>query len=149
MLRKASSVINECEILQVLPDTFDNDIFPGYDKVNISWNELSRIVNKESWRTALQNQKGVYLLTDSSNGKMYVGSAYGDQMILGRWKSYVKNGNGGNVELKKLKFEHIKDKFRYSILDIFKSTIDDEIILERESWWKEVLLSRDFGYNRN
>ena len=43
----------------------------------------------------------------------------------------------------------MENNFRYSILDIFKSTVDDDTILERESWWKEVLLSRDFGYNKN
>lgn len=149
MIRKASSVFEECEVIQLLPDTFDNDIFPGYDKVNISWKELSRVISKESWKTALQNQKGVYLITDTSCGKMYVGSAYGGNMILGRWQSYVKNGNGGNVELKKLSLEHIQEFFRYSILDIFKSTTDDNVIIERESWWKETLLTRKFGYNIN
>lgn len=149
MIRKASSVFDECEVIQLLPDTFDNDIFPGYDKVNISWKELSRVISKESWKTALHNQKGVYLITDMSCGKMYVGSAYGGNMILGRWQSYVKNGNGGNVELKKLSFAHIQEFFRYSILDIFKSTTDDNIIIERESWWKETLLTRKFGYNIN
>jgi len=149
MVRLANSVINECEVVQIIPDTFDNDIFPGYDKINISWNELSRVIEKEGWKTALQNQKGVYLITDISNGKMYVGSAYGENMILGRWKSYIKTGNGGNIELKKLKFEYIKKNFKYSILDIFKSTIDDKIIIERENWWKEVLQSREFGYNKN
>lgn len=149
MIRKASSVFDECEVVQLLPDTFDNDIFPGYDKVNISWKELSRVISKESWKTALQNQKGVYLITDTSCGKMYVGSAYGGNMILGRWQSYVKNGNGGNVELKKLSLAHIQEFFRYSILDIFKSTTDDNVIIERESWWKETLLTRKFGYNIN
>ena len=52
-------------------------------------------------------------------------------------------------ELKQLEFQHIKDNFRYSILDIFKSTTDEKIIIERESWWKETLLSRKFGYNAN
>jgi hypothetical protein len=56
----------------------------------------------------LQNQKGVYLITDISNGKMYVGSAYGENMILGRWESYVKTYHGGNVGLKKLNDDHIK-----------------------------------------
>lgn len=149
MVRKATSVIDDCEIAQILPDVFDNDIFPGYDKVNVSWNELSRVITKDNWKTALRNQKGVYLITDVSNGKMYVGSAYGDEMILNRWKSYVKNGNGGNKELKTLKFDHIKQNFRFSILDIFKSTTESEIIIERESWWKETLLSRRFGYNAN
>jgi len=149
MVRKAKSVIDDCEIAQILPDVFDNDIVPGYDKVNISWSDLARVVTKDNWKTALRNQKGVYLITDTSNGKMYVGSAYGDEMILNRWKSYVENGNGGNVKLKELKFEHIKNNFRYSILDIFKSTTDNDTIRERESWWKEILLSRKFGYNAN
>lgn len=149
MIRHANSVIEDCELVQILPSVFDNDIFPDYDKVNISWNELSRVVEKETWKTALQNQKGVYLISDSNNGKKYVGSAYGEMMILSRWKSYVKNGNGGNVGLKFLAFDYIKKYFRYSILDIYKSTTDDIVILERESWWKEVLLSRKYGYNEN
>lgn len=149
MVRRAPSVIEDCEIEQILPDVFDNDIFPGYDKVNITWNELSRVITKDTWKTALQNQKGVYLITDSSNGKMYVGSAYGDEMILNRWRSYIKNGNGNNKKLKELEFNHIKENFRFSILDIFKSTTNNEIIMERESWWKEIILSRKFGYNAN
>jgi hypothetical protein len=149
LVRRAESVMNDCEIAQILPDVFDNDIFPGYDKVNITWNELSRVITKDTWKTALRNQKGVYLITDTSNGKMYVGSAYGDDMILNRWKSYVKSGHGGNKELKVLDFEYIKDNFRYTILDIFKSTTDEKLIFERESWWKETLLSRKFGYNAN
>ena len=149
MIRLAKSVINDCEVIKILPDTFDNDIFPGYENVNVSWVELSRIISKDSWKTALQNQKGVYLITDVSNGKMYVGSAYGENMIFGRWQSYVRTGNGGNEELKKLSFNYIKNNFRYSILEIFKSTTDDHIIISRENWWKFVLQTRKFGYNKN
>jgi fatty acid/phospholipid biosynthesis enzyme len=76
----------------------------------------------------LENQKAVYLITDKSNGKMYVGSAYGETMLLGRWKSYIHNGHGGNIELKNIEFEHIQNNFEYSILDIYKSTINDEVI---------------------
>lgn len=149
MIRNAESVIDECYVYQILPDTFDNDLFPGYEKVNISWWELKRVLEKDTWKTALQNQKGVYLLTDTSNGKMYVGSAYGENRILGRWKAYVDTGHGGNVGLKQLSFEHIKLYFRYSILDIFKPTTDDQIIIDRENWWKDVLQTRKFGYNEN
>ncbi len=150
MIRWASSVMEECEVAQILPDIFDNDIFPGYENVNLSWEELSRVIEKDNWKTALQNQKGVYLITDVSNGKRYVGSATGEQMILQRWRDYVKNGNGGNEDLKKVSFDHVKKYFRYSILDIYKSTVDKETILQRESWWKRVLLTRgEFGYNQN
>ena len=149
MIRLATSVMDQCEVVQLLPDTFDNDIFPGYDKVRLSWAEMSRVIKKEGWKTALENQKGVYLITDTSNGKMYVGSAYGENMILGRWRSYIRTGHGGNVELKKVTFAHIKERFEYSILDIFKASTDDDTILERESWWKSVLKTREFGYNQN
>lgn len=149
MIRNAETVIDDCEVSQILPDTFDNDLFPGYDKINITWEELRRVIEKDTWKTALQNQKGVYLLTDMSNGKKYVGSAYGENMILSRWRAYLKTGNGGNVGLKQLDFDHIKRNFKFSILDIYKSKTDDQIIIERENWWKNVLHSRKFGYNEN
>jgi hypothetical protein len=149
MIRNATSVIDDCYVSQILPDTFDNDLFPGYEKVNITWHEMQRVIEKDNWKTALQNQKGVYLVTDVSNGKMYVGSAYGETMILGRWKAYLNTGHGGNHGLRELSLEHIKQNFKYSILDIYKSTTDDQIIIDRENWWKEVLQSRKFGFNEN
>lgn len=149
MVRNATSVISECVVHEVLSDDFDNDIFPGYENVCLSWNELAVVIKKDNWTTALQNQKGVYLLTDKSNGKMYVGSASGEYMLLGRWLTYVKNGHGNNIGLKEIHFDHIKNNFEYSILDIFKSTTDDSYILKREAWWKQTLKTREFGYNQN
>lgn len=32
MIRNAESVFDDCYISQILPDTFDNDLFPGYEK---------------------------------------------------------------------------------------------------------------------
>lgn len=141
--------IDDFIVKEILSGTFNDDLFPGYENVNISWIDMKRLLQKDNWTTALQNQKGVYLISDTSNGKHYVGKASGAEMILGRWKSYVKTGHGDNVELRKLPFEHIQKNFRYSILEIFKSTIDDQIIIDRETWWKNVLLSRTFGYNQN
>jgi len=148
LIRKAESVIHECEVAEILDNTFDNDIFPGYENVHISWNDLNRVINKNTWKTALENQKGVYLITDKKTGKMYVGKASGTDMILGRWIAYVRNGHGGNKDLKELEFEYIKENFWYSILDIFKSTIEDDIIQKREEWWKITLQTKPFGYNK-
>jgi hypothetical protein len=134
---------------EILPSSLDKDFFPGYDKVNISWKTMKRVLEKDTWKTALENQKGVYVITDISNGKKYIGSAYGEYMILGRWQSYLKTGHGGNVGMKNLHFDHIKKNFRYTILDIYKSSTNDQIIIDRESWWKEVLQSRPYGYNEN
>ncbi|QQS51034.1 MAG: GIY-YIG nuclease family protein [Bacteroidota bacterium] len=143
--------IDDFIVKEILPSSLDKDLFPGYDKVNISWETMKRVLEKDIWKTALENQKGVYLITDISNGKKYVGKASGEHMILGRWKSYIRTGHGDNVELKKLPFDYIKKNFRYSILDIYKSSTNDQIITDREGWWKEVLLSRQeqYGYNKN
>ncbi len=141
--------IDELSVIELRRDSYEIP-FPGYDKVNLTWDELSLVIDTDPWKTALSNQKGVYLITDSSNGKKYVGSATGSHMLLGRWKSYIENGHGGNKDLKSLSFIHIKKHFSYSILEIYKSTTDDAVILEREQWWKEVLLTRGkFGYNKN
>ena len=110
--------------------------------------------NKKDWRAALENQKAVYLITDKNNGKLYVGSATSDYgMLLQRWSNYVENGHGGNIELKKLVeekgFDYVKKYFQYSILENYNAKIDDHIILERESWWKDTLQSRKHGYNAN
>jgi len=85
---------------------------------------------------------------------MYVGSATSDYgMLLQRWKSYVANGHGGNKELVELVnkkgYEYIKANFQYSILENYNAKVDDHIILERESWWKETLQTRRYGYNSN
>lgn len=72
-------------------------------------------------------------------------------MLLQRWKSYIFDGHGGNKELKILVaekgFDYIKQNFQYSILENYNSKVDDHVILERESWWKETLQTRVFGYN--
>ena len=102
----------------------------------------------------MENQKAVYLITDKNNGKQYVGSATGDYgMLLERWSSYVSNGHGGNAELKELVsvkgFDYIKKNFQYSILENYNARTDDKLILARESWWKETLQTRKYGYNAN
>ncbi len=140
--------IDDLEVIEIRRESYKLP-FPGYDKVSITWKELYSVIDTDAWKTALQNQKGVYLITDTSNGKQYVGSATGDGMLWGRWKSYIDNGHGGNKDLKKLKFSYIQENFQYSILDVYKENTADDIILEREKWWKYVLKSREFGYNRN
>ena len=151
LIRKAESVMDKCEVFEIIDGPFDDDGFPGYENIHLSWHELKRVIEKKDWKTALENQKGVYLITDISTGKRYVGSAYGKDMLLGRWRSYVDNGHGGNIDLKGLDLDVIKLNFKYSVLDIYKSTTNDEIIINRESYWKRVLLTRDerFGYNKN
>lgn len=148
----ANNIINKCEVVQILPSLFDGEDFPGYDKVRLSFSQLEAIIkrHKQDWIAALENQKAVYLITDTFTGKLYVGSAYGENgMLLKRWKAYITSGHGGDVELQNLSFEYIQKYFQYSILDNYNAKVDKHIILARESWWKETLQSRKFGYNSN
>lgn len=151
-----NTVCDELEVLQVLPSMFDGEEFPGYDNVRLSWYQLEAILarRKQSWIAALENQKAVYLITDRNNGKLYVGSATSDNgMLLQRWSNYAANGHGGNKELVAIVnekgFEYVKQNFQYSILENYNAKIDDKVVLKRESWWKDTLQSRRFGYNSN
>ena len=151
-----STVQKDLEVLQLLPAAFDGEEFPGYDNVRLSYLQLATIIQrrKQSWVAALENQKAVYLITDTSNGKLYVGSATSDKgMLLARWSSYVENGHGFNKELialvREKGLEYVQQHFQYSILENYNARIDDHVVLKRESWWKETLQSRKFGYNDN
>lgn len=156
MGRKYAGIKDELEVVEILNEQYTGDDFPGYENVCLSYEQLSNIIKRPllSWIGALENQKAVYLITDKSTGKLYVGSAtaQGD-MLLDRWRTYVSNGHGGNVELKELikkeGFDYIKKNFQYSILENFNARMSDEYILGRESWWKNTLCSRIFGYNKN
>lgn len=125
--------------------------FPGYSKVNIDFDRLRLIIEKEivTWKNALSIMKGVYLIVDKCTGKKYVGSATGENALWNRWSDYVKNGHGNNKGLIKVIKTHgyeYAQNFKFSILEI--ATVDDEILL-REAFWKDVLLTIEYGYNEN
>ncbi len=128
--------------------------FPGYNNVNIDYEDLKTIIRIEepTWKNALSIMKGVYLIVDKSNGRKYVGSATGENRLWSRWSDYINNGHGNNIGLKELIEEKGIDhavNFKFSILEIAGMNIAEDAILEREGFWKEVLLSREFGYNKN
>lgn len=128
--------------------------FPGYNNVVIPFRKLGVVISQavQSWKGALSNVKGVYLITDTLTGKHYVGSATGDGGIWHRWSGYVLNGHGGVKELEDLlkdKGESYKENFQYSILEIADSHSSDGDIAERESYWKDALRTRELGYNSN
>lgn len=128
--------------------------FLGFDQVNIDYKTLKHIVsdNIMSWKAALSNVKGVYLIVDTLTGKQYVGSAYGDECIWKRWSDYAKDGHGGNKELKELLVKNgaeYRYYFKYAILEVCNMNLGNDYIIERETHWKEILLTRQFGLNKN
>lgn len=149
-VRQAQTVFPLCQVEQILTDVLHLDLFPGYKNVLLSWSELKRVIDTLPWKTALMYRKGIYLITDTSNGKMYVGSAYGKNMLYGRWKNYVNTCDGGNKLLKPLGNAYIQQNFQYTILETFNDDVSDVLIINRESFWKDRLCSRTpLGYNDN
>lgn len=158
IIMKDKSAIDALTVKTILEQRYDelSEDFPGYENVDLSWEELRQVIKLKTWKTALENQQAVYLITDTATNKRYVGSATGKKgMLLSRWSTYAENGHGGNVLLKELVekegLKYVEKNFRYSILDIFKSTVDEKVILARERWWKKILLTRnrEYGYNAN
>lgn len=121
---------------------FDSDM-PDWDELVISWDELNVLPLK--WRSALSHWRGIYFILDTSDGRGYVGSAYGDQNILGRWLNYKATGHGGNKELRKREPKN----FQFSILQRVSPDMEPSDIVQLESKWKDRLHTRKFGMNEN
>ena len=128
--------------------------FPGYNSILLSFRLLCTIVreNLPSWKSALCNVSGIYIITDNKTEKHYIGSAYGGEGIWQRWCSYAKDGHGSNKELKELLKINGRDyvqNLQISILEVCDLNTNKENVINRESHWKNILRSREFGYNTN
>ena len=93
------------EIVEILPKGYVTE-FPGYDEFILTFEQLREIIDNPTanreWHRMLAAVAGIYLITDGTTGKQYVGSAYGAEGILGRWSAYVGSGHGGNLLLREL-----------------------------------------------
>lgn len=150
---KADSWASKIDLCEIYPTKLNVGNFPGYKCLNITKSMLDIIVEKQvpTWKTALENVAGVYLISDKITGKLYVGSANGEGGIWQRWVSYSKSGHGGNVEIAALTRQNClhPNGFSFSILEIADIHESPEHILSRESHWKRVLQTREHGLNSN
>ncbi len=145
------------EVVEIFDKSYSNHIFPGYEQIDFPFATIKAIItrNTQDWKSALESIKGVYMLSNTENGKRYIGSAYGDGGIWSRWSQYCADGHGGNKELRILVeqkgYDYIERNFKFTLLEIHPMFTSDEAIILRESYWKEVMMSRNpkFGYNSN
>jgi hypothetical protein len=120
--------------------------FPGFRVFVRLIDEVPSLPN--GWQQVLRSVKGVYLLVDVDSGQQYVGSAKGADSLLGRWMNYVAGGDGGDVALKAAA-RGGRRNYQVSVLEVVDENTPDETIEQIESYWKNKLLSREFGLNRN
>jgi GIY-YIG catalytic domain len=134
------------EVVEIRPTGHAQE-FPGLDNVLLSFRELCEIIANPSanreWHRALSSVFGIYLITCASDGHQYVGSAYGEGGILGRWKNYAATGHGGNIRLK----PRDPDEFRFSILRMLPTDSRPEEVIAVERTYMKKLGSRAHGLN--
>ncbi len=89
---------NNMAVHAVLEESAFTASMPVWREIDVSWADL--VVLSASWQSALSHWRGVYFIFDQSDGRGYVGSAYGQDNILGRWRGYAAKGHGGNALLR-------------------------------------------------
>lgn len=121
---------------------FVSDI-PDWKDIVLTWQELQTLPS--SWKAALAQWRGIYLIYDTSRRSAYVGSAYGVENIHGRWRNYAQTGHGGNRELRNSEPADL----RFSILQLTSPDLASADVIALEASWKERLHTRQFGLNMN
>ena len=146
--------ISKKRVIEILPEGY-TQAFPGYLNVLLEFDDLKRMIDNpeahRTWHAVLSAVAGVYLITDDKTGQQYVGSAYGENGILGRWRSYANNGHGDNALLRDLvrgQSEYERN-FRFSILRTLPITMTAKEVIEIEAVSKSQLGSRAHGLNLN
>lgn len=120
-------------VLAILDESALERPMPRWDEINLPWEELSLLPTH--WRSKLSEWRAIYYIFDASDRKGYVGSAYGDTNLDGRWQNYALTGHGGNRLLR----ERDHRNFRFSILQRVSPDMDNEDVIRLERSWKERL----------
>ena len=96
------------------------------------------------WSAAMAQWRGIYLITDTSDGARYVGAAYGQDNIIGRWRSHLAGEYGITRELR----SRLTANFRFCILDLLRHDEPGDDVIRREQSWMDRLHTRTWGLNR-
>ena len=130
--------------------------YPSYEEVVLSFEKLKKIIKGDGgiWKHKLTAVKGIYVISDLSTGRLYVGSAYQEgNGIWGRWKRYVEtNGTCDNKLLKELVDkdpDYARKNFQWGILQTCPLRITDREIVHLEQTWKKKFGEKACALNAN
>ena len=133
---------NKFEIHAILEESILERRMAPWRQLVLRWNDLT--TTPKSWQVKLKEWRGVYLIFDVSDGKSYVGSAYGSENLYHRWRDYAKSGHGNNKYLK----PRDPTNFRFSILQRVSPDMSEANVTRLEHTWMERLHTRrPFGLN--
>jgi len=140
--RRAHS--NDMPVLAVLDDSAFEVAMPKWNEISLTWEQLGILPPR--LKSALAQWRGIYYIFDASDGKGYVGAAYGESNLLGRWLGYAVSGHGGN----KLLRHREPNQFRFSILERVSPDMEPADVIRLEGTWKVRLCTRNpYGLNEN
>jgi hypothetical protein len=126
------AILSENSLVRAMPDWRD---------LVLTWGQLG--ILPPTWRAALAQWRGVYFIFDVARRGGYVGSASGEENLLGRWRDYGKTGHGGNKRLR----ESNPGDLRFSILERTAPDIEPKLVVALENRWKDKLHTRGFQLN--
>lgn len=132
---------NTFEITAITVESDFSDPIPSPEELTLRAPELS--VLPPSWQAELARWKGVYLITVEGEGARYVGSAYGSENLLGRWRAHVARDVGLTKELA----TRSTSAFRFSILELLSPDATMKEVVARERLWMERLHTIKYGLN--
>lgn len=157
--RKPDTMLPYMSIAEILPEQYVGEDFPGHAHINHNYAVVEQLWRdgKPDWRAGLEHCQGVYLITDTKTGQRYIGSAYGEEGIWSRWGTYFRTGGHGHnkrikqfLDSKSRALEYVRQNFWFSLLEQASSRDSEQYIIQREAYWKNVLLTRGkFGLNEN
>ena len=135
---------NKFPVLAILDESALSTGMPNWEDIVLTWEQLA--VLPMNWKAKLSEWRAIYYISDMSDGKDYVGSAYGLHNLLGRWLGYAAVGHGRNRLLRQREPKH----FRFSILQRVSPDMDSGDVIRLEGTWKERLHTRQpHGLNDN
>lgn len=135
---------NVMSVHAILEDSVLDAGMKRWDELDFNWSQLA--VLPKRWQAKLAEWRGIYYIFDTSAAKGYVGSAYGADNLLGRWRNYGATGHGGNRLLKQRDPQH----FRFTILELVSPNMEADEVIRLEGTWKERLHTRQpYGLNDN
>jgi len=135
---------NTIAVRAILEDSALDAAMPEWQRICLNWQEIEVLPSR--WKAALSQWRGIYYIFDAEAGKGYVGSAYGEENILGRWMNYSATGHGGNTLLRRRN----PKEFLFTILQRVSPDMTPDDIIRLEGSWKDRLHTRPpFGWNDN
>ncbi|MPQ44978.1 GIY-YIG nuclease family protein [Clostridium tarantellae] len=111
-----------------------------------TWREIISIWEDNSKDNNLKkalNKNGIYIQRSKDGKSRYIGSAYGENGIIGRWMHHL-NSNGDARHLNLFILENGYNEIVFSVIEFY----DKDDIIQRENMWKDILGTLNFGpYN--